>query len=836
MRVAMSWLRELVDLPAGVGAEEVADRLTMLGLKLDVLHEVGVSGPLLVGRVSQRTPETHSNGKTVSWCRVDVGSGHNDAQGGRGIVCGASNFEAGDLVVVALPGCVLPGGAISARKTYGHVSDGMICSPRELGLGEEASGILVLSDTYSTYDAAPGDDAAALLRLRDVVLELEVTPDRGYALSMRGVAREVALAFDVPFHDPAATTTAVPAPTRPEPAWPVSVKDPVGCPVFAARTVIGLDPTAASPTWLSRRVELAGMRSVSLTVDVTNYVMLELGQPIHAYDGDRLRGGICVRRAEPGETLRTLDGTDRTLDPGDLLITDDRGAIGMAGVMGGESTEITDDTTAVVIEAACFDAVTVSRSARKHRLPSEAAKRFERGVDPALAPVAAARVADLLVEHGGGRVEPGVTLVGSAPQPAAIRMTGDLPRRVSGIDLDARASIAALEAVGCRVEDGEPLQVWPPTWRPDLTDPYDLVEEVVRVVGYDRVPSVLPVAPPGRGLTPAQRLRRRVGHALAGAGCTEVHTYPFVGAADFYRLGLPADDDRRAAVRVANPLSTEQPLLHTTLAPALLTVLARNVGRGQSSAALSLIAPVFRPGPDPLPPAPLPGVDARPEDAELAALDAALPAQPRHLAVVLAGERAPAGWWGPARPASWADAVEAVQIVAGALHVPLEVAAAQRSPWHPGRCAELRLAGAGTVVGYAGELHPRACQAYGVPPRTALAEVDLDALIAAAPDVVPAPVFSTQPVAKEDLALVADESVPAAAVAAAIREGIGPLCESVRLFDVYRGEPIPPGRKSLAFALRLRAPDRTLTDADLAAVRKRAVRSAAARTGAELRS
>jgi len=834
MRVAMSWLRGLVDLPPGVGTQEVADRLTMLGLKLDLLHEVGVSGPLVVGRVVERTPERHANNKPISWCRVDVGPEGNDPDGGRSIVCGAENFGPGDLVVVALPGCVLPGDVtIAARKTYGHVSDGMICSARELGTGDDADGILVLN----TQEAAPGDDAAALLHLRDEVLELEITPDRGYALSMRGVAREAALAFGLRFRDPACTST-VPDPTGGEVAWPVRVDDPVGCPVFAALVVSGLDPVAVSPRWLTRRVQLAGMRSVSLAVDVTNYVMLELGQPIHGYDRDRLAGGIEVRRAVPGERLRTLDGTDRRLETDDLLITDDRGAIGMAGVMGGADTEITDETTAVVVEAACFDAVTVSRTARRHRLPSEASKRFERGVDPSLALVAAQRVADLLVEYGGGRIEPGVTLVGSAPEPPVIGLAADLPRRVSGIDLDTDQVSAALEAVGCRVEVDQPWRVTPASWRPDLTDPYDLVEEVVRVVGYAQVPSVLPVAPPGRGPSAAQRLRRRVGHALAGAGFTEVHTYPFVGADDLDRLGLPGDDERCAAVRVANPLSAEQPLLHTTLAPALLTVLARNRGRGQSSAALSLLAPVFLPGRDGLPPAPLPGVDARPDDAELAALDAALPAQPRHLAVVLAGDRAPAGWWGPSRPVSWADAVEAVHVVAGALRVPLDVSAAQRAPWHPGRCAELRLAdaGDGRVVGYAGELHPQVCQAFGVPARTALAEVDLDALIAAAPEVVPAPVFSTQPVAKEDLALVVDEAVPAAAVAAAVRAAIGSVCESVRLFDVYRGDPVPPGRKSLAFALRLRAPDRTLTDADLAAARQRAVDAAAAATGAELRS
>ncbi len=830
MRVPVSWLREVAGLPDDVGTQEVADRLTMLGLKQEALHPAGGSGPLVVGRVLERRPETHSNGKTVQWCLVDVGAEHNGAGRGRGIVCGADNFAEGDLVAVALPGCVLPGDvAITARTTYGHVSDGMICSERELGLGDDGSGILVLD----AGAGAPGDDAATLLGVRDEVLELEITPDCGYALSLRGVARETALAFDLPFTDPVDQIEA-PQPGA-DPAWPVRVDDPAACPVFAARTVTGLDPDAPTPRWLARRVELAGMRSVSLAVDVTNYVMLELGQPIHGYDRDRLDGAIGVRRAKPGEQLRTLDGTRRRLDTEDLLITDDRGPIGLAGVMGGEETEIGPDTTAIVIEAACFAPVPVARTARRHRLPSEASRRFERGVDPALAPVAAQRVADLLAEHGGGRVEPGTTLVGAVPATPVIEVAADLAARVSGMDLSEKETRTALEQVGCAVEGVDTWHVTPPTWRPDVADPYDLVEEVARVAGYDRVPSVLPVAPPGRGLTRGQQLRRRVGHALAGAGFTEVHTYPFVGEADLDRLGLPADDERRVAVRLANPLSAEQPMLVTTLAPGLLAVLARNTGRGQSSAALSVAAPVFLPDRAGHPAAPVPGVDSRPSDAEVAALDAALPAQPRHLAVVLTGERAPAGWWGPARPVTWADAVEAVQVVARSVHVPLQVVAARLDPWHPGRCAALRRTD-GTVVGHAGELHPRVCEAYGVPARTVLAEVDLDRILAVAPDTVPAPVFSTQPVAKEDLALVVDESLPAGAVEAAVREGVGALCESVRLFDVYRGDPVPPGHKSLAFALRLRAPDRTLTEADLAAARSRAVTAAAAATGAELRS
>jgi phenylalanyl-tRNA synthetase beta chain len=470
---------------------------------------------------------------------------------------------------------------------------------------------------------------------------------------------------------------------------------------------------------------------------------------------------------------------------------------------------------------------------------SEASRRFDRGVDPALPLAAAARVANLLAELGGATVEPGVTVVGHPPAPPVIVFEPALASRVSGIDLTAQQVSGALEAVGCSIQghqerSAEWLHVTPPSWRPDVTDPYDLVEEVVRVIGYDQVPSVLPVAPPGTGLTVAQRLRRRVGHALAGAGFTEVYAYPFIGEQDLDALGLLTDDQRRHTVRVANPMSEREPLLHTTLAPALLKVLARNAGRGTGDAALSLAAPVFLRGAQPLPPAPLLPVDQAPTAQQRAALDAALPDQPRHLAVVLAGDREPPGWWGPARPATWADAIATARRVASVLHVEIEVRPAQQPPWHPGRCAQLSLDG--HVIGHAGELHPRVCAAFGVPVRTAYAELDLDALISSAPPVVLAPVFSTMPVAKEDIAVVVDESVPAGAVQSALADGAGTLLESIRLFDVYTGDPVPAGRKSLAFALRFRAPDRTLTEADIAPARAAALARAAELCGAVLRS
>ncbi|MCW2801177.1 MAG: phenylalanine--tRNA ligase subunit beta [Aeromicrobium sp.] len=825
MRVPVEWLRELVTLPDGVTTEQLAARLTSFDLKLEEVIGGGeVVGPLVVGRVLSLAKEDQKNGRTINWCRVDVGADHNDADGGRGIVCGAHNFVEGDLVVVSLPGAVLPGGfAIAARKTYGHVSDGMICSGAELGIGGDASGIIVLPPG----DAEVGDDAIELLGLGSEVLDLEVNPDRAYALSLRGVARDTALAYGLDFTDPADIEV-----TGKGDGYPIRVDDSDACPVFAARAVTGFDPTRPTPRWMAQRVEQAGMRSISLAVDVTNYVMLEIGHPIHGYDRTKLRGPIVVRRANEGEELTTLDGVVRSLSTGDTVITDDRGPIGLAGVMGGEETELSASTTDVLIEAAHWKAPMIARTARLHKLPSEASKRYERGVDPELPARATQRVAELLVEHGGGVIEDGLTVVGTAPEHAPVVAPIELPSLVSGVEIDAPSVVEALEGNGCEVAlDHGTLTVTPPSWRFDINDPYDLAEEVLRVVGYDKVPSVLPSAPAGRGLTTTQQLRRRVGLVLAGDGLVEVKTFPFAGPADWQRLGLPADDPRRHQVMLENSLSAEEPGLTTTLLTGLLKALVLNVGRGHHDVRIVETGRVFEPRAGD-PEAPIYGVDRRPTAEEFAALEAALPAQPQHVGLVMTGDAERPGWGTAGRPVTWADAIAIVQHVAEVLHVGLVVEQAQRAPWHPGRCAAFVLGG--VTIGHAGELHPRVLKAYGLPPRVVAAEFDLDALIAAAPEVGPRPDFSAYPVAKEDLALVVDERLPAATVRAALL-GASDLIESVRLFDVYVGEQVPDGKKSLAYALRLRAPDRTLTDADIKAARDAAVAATAA-IGASLRT
>lgn len=491
-------------------------------------------------------------------------------------------------------------------------------------------------------------------------------------------------------------------------------------------------------------------------------------------------------------------------------------------------------STEVIIEAAHFDPVAIARTAKRHKLPSEASKRFERGVDPEASKAAAQRAVDLLVLIAGGTAEAGVTEI-AAPHPVrTITIAADLPDQVAGMEYGRETVTRRLQEVGCSVAGADLLEVTPPSWRPDLTDPNDLAEEVIRLEGYDNVPTRMPTVPPGQGLTAAQRRHRRVGVALAGAGYAEVHNYPFLGAAAFDALGLEADDLRRRTVKLVNPLNDEEPALRTTLLPGLLGALRRNIGRGNTDLAIFETGLVFLPEAE-QPVAPRPAVDRRPSDEEIAALNAALPHQPLRVAVALAGERLPSGWWGKGGQASWADAVEAARTVARAAGVELTVRQGQYAPWHPGRCAELLVAGTDRVVGHAGELHPRVVKALHLPERTSVAEIDLDLLSADGEQPVEGPTVSGYPVATQDVALIVDAAVPAAEVETALREGAGELLEAIRLFDVFTGEQVGEGKKSLAYALRFRATDRTLTADEASAARESAVAAALARTGAVLR-
>lgn len=842
MRVPLSWLREYVDVPVDASPDDVLAALVSVGFEEEDVHRFELEGPIVVGEVLDFVEEPQANGKTIRWCQVRVSEGDGPAADGgpsvHGIVCGARNFFVGDKVVVTLPGAVLPGPfPIAARKTYGHVSDGMIASAKELGLGDEHSGILRLVELG--IDAPVGTDAIALLGLDDSAIDINVTPDRGYALSVRGVAREYSHATGAAFRDPG------------DRAWDdvgladdttfsVAVADvaPIrgrrGATEFVARIVRDVDPTKPTPAWMVARLALAGIRSLGVLIDITNYVMLELGQPIHGYDLDRLQGGITVRRATIGEKLETLDGKVRTLHVEDLLITDDSGPIGLAGVMGGGTTEMTAETRNVLIEAATFDAVSIARTARRHKLPSEASRRFERGVDPAIPFVAAARVAELMVQYAGGTDTGAGGALMATIELRSIELPDRFVQELIGVEYTSGEIVAALEKIGCRVDEAvDAWRVTPPSWRPDLTDKWTLAEEVARIEGYDRIPSVLPLPPSGRGLTSAQQGRRRVANALAAAGYVETPSFGFTTEAENDLHGSPSGE-HLPSVRLANPLDGQAPFLRRSLVPGLLQVAHRNDSRGLTDLSLFETGTVFLPEPGVrygtsfVPP-----LAVRPDAATLADLDASIPPQHLHIAVLLTGSVVARQPGQTPLAADLADALDAVRVIGAAAGVAIDVEQGERAALHPGRTGVLRVNG--TEVGYVGEVLPAVVEASDLHGRVYVAELDLDLVLSLAGDRVVAASLSTFPAATQDVSLVVPADVPAAAVRAAFVEGAGELLESVRLVDDYRGAGLPEGAKSLTFALRFRAPDRTLTAAEATESKLAGVAATADRFGATLR-
>ena len=860
MRVPISWLREFVDVPLDVTPEHLHAALVSVGFEEEAIHGFGLSGPIVVGQVLEFTPEPQSNGKTINWCQVDVGpsTGSGQARDIRGIVCGAHNFFLGDKVVVSLPGAILPGPfPIAARTTYGHVSDGMIASARELGLGEEHDGILRLASLG--LDPEVGADAAALLGLDDWAVEINVTPDRGYAFSIRGVAREYAHATGATFRDPAdragrAASDGGARVSRPEliagrvasdegarvsrPAPVVDDRAPIrgriGASVFVTRVVRGIDAGRPTPAWMIARLALAGIRSISLVVDITNYVMLELGQPIHGYDLDTLSGGLVVRRAAAGEKIVTLDGQARTLDPQDLLIADDSGPIGIAGVMGGASTEISATTTNVLVEAANFDPVSIARTARRHKLPSEASRRFERGVDPEVADAAATRLVELLMLLADGQADPeGTRLFDVAPREPIVLPDGYIAG-VVGADYSDVEILRSLTDIGGSIEPiDHALSVTPPSWRPDLTDKATLAEEVARIVGYDRIPAVLPTAPPGRGLSRAQRLRRSAAQLLASTGHTEVLSYPFVSQSANDAFGGSVAG-AVPAIRLANPLDGEAPFLRTSLLPGLVEIARRNLSRGLVDLALYEIGSVFRPEPGTrYGSGDLPSGIIRPTSSELADLLGSIPPQPLRVAALFTGVAVSKQPGQPAVQHGIADAVDAAHQVGHALAATITVRQGSHHSFHPGRTAELFFGD--RSVGFAGELLPALADELDLPRVTAVLELELGLLIElAAADVAPSAI-AAYPAATQDLSLVLGADVPAGEVLSSIVEGAGPLLEVAHLVDDYRGQGIPEGSKSLTFALRFRAVDRTLTALEATEAKLAGAARAGERFGATIR-
>ena len=827
MLISKNWLTRLLQGAGNEGwtvtDEELDAGFVRVGFETEGYAPIEeTTGPLVLGRVAE-IEELTGFKKPIRYCQVDVGQANGTGEL-QGIICGARNFALGDYVVVSLPGAVLPGGfEIAARKTYDHISNGMMASAAELGMTQKSEGIITLPEGLGN----PGDDAREILQLADTIFDVNVTPDRGYALSARGLMRELASAFDLKFADPAqdpqvagVDTSAVPAPQGS--LIDVTLNPDTRASRFGLAKVEGIDPAAQAPFWMQRELMLSGIRSVNAATDVTNYVMLLLGQPMHAFDADKISGNLTVRKAQAGEEFETLDHSTRKL-------RDEAGIQSLAGVMGGVTSEISETTTNVYFEAATWDELTVAKTARHHKLSSESSRRFERGVDPAIVEVALDVACALLQDIAGGTIATGRTLVGEVPQREPIALGAQHPSQLIGVDYSSEVITRRLEEVGCQVtSEGERFLVTPPTWRGDLNEDVELIEEIVRLEGLDAIPSILPTPRGGRGLTPAQKRRRAVTHALAYAGYAEIIPTPFIANGTFDTWGLDADDPRRNTVLVQNPLDNDYGVLATTLLPSMLEAVGKNVARGRADLAIYSVAQTsFKRAES----SPMPSVAARPDEATIAELLASVPEQPLYAATVALGDAEAEGPLGEARAYTWADAIESARVVARAAGVELEVAAANYLPWHPGRCAELRVGE--TVVGHAGELHPQVLEALELPPRVCAMELDLSALPFDA--VLPAPKLSAYPALHQDIALVVDESVPAEKVREVVAEGAGELLESVTLFDVYRSEQLGADKKSLAFGLVFRAPDRTLTEDEASEGRLAAAEAAKERFGAEMR-
>ncbi|KAB8295564.1 phenylalanine--tRNA ligase subunit beta [Bifidobacterium avesanii] len=869
--VDIDWLKEHVEVPEGLTYDQLAKDLVRVGLEEEEIHRSTVTGPIVVGYVVDCVKEPQKNGKTISWTHVDVGEQYNatDENGNkvpRGIVCGAPNMAAGEKVVVTLPGAVLPGDfRIEPRKTYGHISDGMCASERELGLGDSHDGIILLRDygfTPEQYEALkPGDDAMSLLHMDQPILEINITPDRGYAFSYRGVAREFHHSTGAAYTDPVVELNKHVPDLSADAADPaaksdveVAVEDnnPIhgvtGCDRYYARIIRGFDPSSPTPNWMRRRLTRAGMRSISLAVDVTNYVMLDLGQPMHAYDLDKLEGPIVVRRANEGEKLTTLDGKEHVLSPEDLLITDSPNGqrasriIGLAGVMGGLYGEVTAETKNILLEAAHFDQVSIARSARRHKTPSEASRRFERGVDPQLQPAAAQMAAELLTRYGNGEASEHPTDLNNAPRAKSIHFKASEVKRLSGLDLGLNTISDVLSDIGCKLGGGGngEFLVTPPSWRPDLGEPCDLVEEVARLVGYDQIPVRVPAAAAmaDGGLTPAQARRRWVANTLAEYGLVETLSYPFVGDEDYKAFGYDPEATKQVSVELVNSLYGDRKFLRRSLLLTLAQTVQRNLRRGLEDVRLYEIGHVYQLDPNaPAIPA-LPG-GVRPSDEDLAALDAGLPVQPDQVAGILTGNAIDSGWLKEKRPIDWSDAVEVVNRISDRLgaKLTLDQPKAEDAPaqWHPGRMAFVALPD-GTRIGEVGELHPHVNEALGFPAHTAAFELDLTTLLASLDDKpFQAKPVSTFPPVKQDLAFTVSDDVTAAQLEAVIAEAAGDVLESIELFDVFTGKQLGEHQKSLAFAVTFRAPDRTLTAEDTESIRQ-AIVDKAATLGAQLRA
>ena len=818
MKVPVSWLRDYVafDLPLA----ELAERLVLSGLEVDRIITRGAPdqgsnhGNFRIGRVVEFGK--HPNADRLRLCRVDVGEGEP-----RQIVCGASNFVVGDTVVVALPGAVLPGSPEPLRqaKLRGELSDGMMLSERELQLSDEHDGIIRLPDIYEI-----GSEAGDHFALEEAVLDVEVTANRGDLMCVYGIAREISTLLDTEL---APMPGVVPAATGTRPTSDVvrvGIEDFDRCLRFTARAFDGIE-VAASPLRIRQRIAAAGMRPISNVVDITNYVMLGIGNPIHAYDAAKIAGNeLTARLARPGETIVTLDGKARTLTPDMLVIADAVGPNGLAGIMGGAGSEIAPDTTTVVIEAANFERYGIARTCQALGLRTDGASRWIRGVDPYLAPQASAWTAELLVELAGGQMLPDdQDVVGPLPQRERLVLRTGFAEQVLGMPIADDEELRILARLGFEPQpstDPPGVAVTVPTWRlKDTTREIDLVEEVGRIHGLDALPATIPGrTDSGGSLTKAQTVRRRVEEALAGVGVQEAYTLSLVDGdlSDLY--GLADDDPRRQLIALQNPLSADLAYMRRLLVPSLLRVIRRNRSAGRPDTAVFEIAHLYH----------APGGTVSTE---------ALAHEPWTLGLVLSGRLGGSSWTGAGREADFFTAKGVLETVCERLGVPLRLEPLQQPYLHPGRAARILIGADGVRAGEIGELHPSTAARFDLEGRVAVLELDLDLLAAAVPDGFRYAPVPDQPPVLQDIALVLDDSVPAEQIIAAARRAGAPLLTHVGVFDVYRDERrLGAGKVSLALRLVFQDPERTLTEDEATAVRKTVVEALADRFNAELRS
>ena len=796
MKLTRSWLNEFIKLPTD-DPGEIIEAFESLGHEIEEWHAIEPTFTgVVIGKVLEVTP--HPNADKVRLTKVDVGAEVLD------IICGAWNFEAGAIVPVAVPGAVLGGDfAITRRDIRGVTSNGMICSERELDLGDDAAGIMVLNDAYPESANRIGAPFAELVGFPDVLFDVNVTPNRPDCLSVYGLARDLAALYEIPLRPHNISVEPAGAPT----SVSVTIDTPGMCPRFAARQVRGVT-VAPSPHWLRRRLDLCGVRPISNVVDASNYAMIEFGHPTHAFDVNRLGDSVLVRMANTDERITTLDGQERILTTDDIVVTDGTQPVAIGGVMGGASTEVHDDTTDVFIEAAYWNPPNVLMTSKRLGLRSEASARFERGADPSFCPKGADRVAQLLTEIAGG--VPAPDPVDENPgniTPWTISYPLAETRRTLGIELSADETASLLTRLTFTVAGTDPLAVTVPTRRPDVRNPVDLVEEIARLHGFASIPNTVPSGP-GGGLPHSERRVRALRDILVGAGLYEILTFSFIGADDLTHLYPPDPEALAAAIAVVNPLNETEGVMRTSLIPGLLKAAASNIAKRLPTATMFEIGKVFLRGTD------------------------EIPDQPDRVGFILAGTRE-ARWHSPAHGFDVYDGTGIVERLTTHMRIPeAAFVQSQRPPFHPGRCADVVVDD--SRIGTVGEITPSIAASFGLEGRVVVGELDMGPLVAdrgawqyQIPSGFPPVVF--------DMAFSTPESVPAAAVLEAANAAAGDLLEHSQIFDVFTGESVGEGLVSYAINFRLRAPDRTLTDDEVGPVRMAIADAVAKATGATLR-